>query len=373
MTDQGPNLEELTAELAELKKQLDEAQEANRDLNERVLELYTLYNVSRTLSMTLQLGELFELAMNVIGQSLGIAQYCLMLFENSSDKLVIQASHGMPAGAESKGIICMEEGVSWKVAQQKSPILISDISKDVDFLYFQGSGITGGSYLGVPLVRRDGKVMGVLSAHKDETNGFKEADLTLFNAVAEHVAMAIDNALTFQQTRELMNRDELTSLFNRRYFFERFEREVYRAKRYKHPISILMVDIDHFKKYNDTFGHLRGDEALKKLSVILEKSLRKADVLARYGGEEFLILLPETEKKGAASVGEKLRAEVEKLDFNEDIPDLAPAQLTVTIGVSCIPEDTEESMSLIDIADKALYYGKAKGRNQVSTELPEKE
>lgn len=362
---------QLKNELSEAKAELRDFAEANESLNERILELYTLYNISRTLSMTIQLSELFELTMNVIGESLGIAQYCLLLLDDASGKLAIQASHGMPGSLDGQGLICEKESISWRVVKEGKAILINDTGKEMDHFYFNGSGIASGSYLGVPLVRKNGEVIGVLSAHKPVVDGFRKSDLRLFKAVAEHVAVAIDNAMTFQQTRELMHRDDLTNLYNRRYFFDRYDREVYRASRYDHPISVLMLDLDHFKNFNDTFGHSRGDEALKKIAHILEKNVRKADVIARYGGEEFLVLLPETSKEGAARVAEKLRSEVAATDFNADAPDLESAGITVTVGVAAMPEDTDKSEALIDLADKALYYGKARGRNQVCLQVPE--
>jgi diguanylate cyclase (GGDEF)-like protein len=361
---------QLARDLKKVQSQLQEQISVNQALNERVLELYTLYNVSRTLSMTLQLNELFDLSMNVLAETLNLNQFCLMLLDESTGKLVIQASHGMPQEIGKPGMACMEDGISWKVARGGKAVLINDISQEKKFFYFKGSKIREGSYLGVPLMKRDGQVLGVLNAHKSRAHAFKDADLRLFESVAEHVAIAIDNALIYKQTRELMHRDELTNLYNRRYFFERFDREIYRADRYHHPISLLMVDIDHFKLINDAHGHLAGDAALRRLARILEKRLRKADLLARYGGEEFLALLPETNKKGALCVAEKLRAEVERTDFAADLGASQPVHFTVTIGVASMPQDTENGKTLLDLADKALYFGKARGRNQVCAQIP---
>ncbi|MDY6830822.1 MAG: sensor domain-containing diguanylate cyclase [Thermodesulfobacteriota bacterium] len=130
--------------------------------------------------------------------------------------------------------------------------MIDDISKENDFFYFPGSGMKQGSYLGVPLKNQEGVIIGVLNAHKPMVKGFSKNDLRLFAAVAENVAIAVSNAMTLQQTRELIRKDELTGLYNRRYFFKRFEREVYRSRRYGRTISLLMIDIDHFKEYNDS-------------------------------------------------------------------------------------------------------------------------
>ncbi|MEW6077728.1 MAG: sensor domain-containing diguanylate cyclase [Thermodesulfobacteriota bacterium] len=354
------NIDELKAQYLALLK-------ANNCLNERVLELYTLYNVSRTLSASLQVSDLFELVVGLIGESLNVDQYCLMLLDKELQKLQIRASHGMPEDILNRGEVKVTEGVSGRVVSSGQPLVIDDISAEKDFFYFPNSGIHQGSYLGLPLKNVNGAIMGVLNVHKPIVNGFSQTDLRLFAAVAEHVAIAINNAMTFQQTQELIRRDELTGLFNRRYFFERFEREIYRSRRYGRFISLLMIDIDHFKEYNDNYGHLRGDRVLKHVSQILECSLRQVDVVARYGGEEFLVLLPETPKEKAAIVGEKLRKAVEAIDFNEDAPHLGPCTLTVTVGVAGIPDDASATLDALDIADKALYLGKARGRNQVCT------
>jgi diguanylate cyclase (GGDEF)-like protein len=351
----------------ELKEQYLALLKANTCLNERVLELYTLYNVSRTLSASLQVADLFDLVVGLIGDSLNVDQYCLMLLDKELQKLQIRASHGMPEEVLNRGEIKVSEGVSGRVVSSGEALLIDDISAEKEFFYFPNSGIQQGSYLGLPLKNGTGAIIGVLNVHKPLVNGFSPADFRLFTAVAEHVAIAINNAMTFQQTQELIRRDELTGLYNRRYFFERFERELYRSRRYGRFISLLMIDIDHFKEYNDNYGHLRGDKVLRKVSQALECSLRQVDVVSRYGGEEFLVLLPETPKDKAAIVGEKLRKVVESIDFNEDAPHLGPCTLTVTVGVAGIPDDASETLDALDIADKALYLGKARGRNQVCT------
>ncbi len=351
----------------ELKEQYVALLKSNNSLNERVLELYTLYNVSRTLSASLHVSDLFDLVVGLIRESLNVDQYCLMFLDKEMQTLQIRASHGMPDGILNGGEIKVSESVSGRVISSGEPLLINDITVEKNFFYFSNSGITEGSYLGIPLKTGNSSIMGVLNVHKPVVNGFSQMEYRLFTAVAENVAIAINNAMTFQQTQELIRRDELTGLYNRRYFFERFERELYRCRRYGRELSLLMIDIDHFKKYNDNFGHLRGDKALKKVAEAFTGALRQIDMVARYGGEEFLVVLPETTKAKAAVVGEKLRKEVEKIDFNEDADNLGPCSLTITVGVVGVPEDAEETLSALDMADKALYLGKARGRNQVCT------
>ena len=164
-----------------------------------------------------------------------------------------------------------------------------------------------------------------------------------------------------ERLRELAERDPLTNIYNRRKFFDSLKEGVERAKRYGRPLSLLLFDIDHFKKVNDTYGHDRGDAVLKTLVHIVEKSIRKTDMFARYGGEEFTLFAPETTLQGAMELAEKIRQTVETHSFDE------VGRITVSIGVSEFKEgDTMDS--LVRRADSALYLAKRKGRNRVEKE-----
>jgi len=362
--------ERLREELGRLIDENLRLEEANRKLNERLIELYILYQLTRQLSLTLNLEEIFERAMSLLQEMLQLDEYSLMLFNPETGYLEIQASQGISDEVLTKARVKPGEGLSGKVAGRGKPILVADLSQSKDYVYYPKSRYKKGSYLGIPLFARDGRLLGVMNFHHPEPGGFSEQDLKLYQAVSEQIAISLDNALAYQNTKELTNRDELTKLYNRRYFFERLEKEVERAKRYQRRLSLLMIDIDHFKNYNDTFGHLLGDEILKQLARLLEGRLRKVDVVARYGGEEFLVLLPETEKRNALRVGEKLRKAVEKHNFHSQRPELGKGKITITVGVSSFPEDSESAYELLDLADKAMYYGKAQGRNQVCARIP---
>lgn len=357
------------ADMDDLKNELKIVSEANERLNERVLELYTLYNVSRTLSVSRELDELFSLSVNVITRGLNVDQFGLLILDENSGMLTMRASHGMDDIKLKNLTISSGQGIAGKVFDGAKTILVNDISKEKDFFYYDGSSVLSGSYLGVPLIDKQKKVMGVLNAHKPGTGAFSKREVKLFEAVAENVAIAVENAKDYQKTKELSHRDDLTGLHNRRYFFERFEREVERAKRYDRIVSLIMIDIDHFKGYNDTYGHIAGDGALKQVSDVLAENVRKVDIVARYGGEEFVVVLPETDKESAVYVAEKLRQCVEELEFvsNQE----KPGKLTVTIGISSYPLDASDSLELLERSDKALYYGKAQGRNMVCTRIPD--
>ena len=360
--------ENLKEELEELRDEHKTIEKQSRKLEEKVLELYTLYNISKTLSMSHQLDDLFNGTMTMVGEALNIGEWCLMLLQG--DELFIRVAHGLGEDVISKVRFRLDEGVSGKVARSGKAVLIQDVTKEKGFLYYKGFKKDIGSFLSVPLIVK-GEVIGILNTHKPQKNAFRKSDLELFTAVAEHVSVAIEKARLFEKTKEDAARDELTKLYNRRFFFEKLGQELKRAKRYKRGFSIIIMDIDHFKNYNDLYGHIQGDNALRQTARIMEEALRGEDIVARFGGEEFIMLLPEVDKKHAVMAAEKLRKRIADAKYiGEDL--LPGGQFTASFGVSSYREDGEEGLQLIDMADKALYLSKNKGRNRVfsSDDLP---
>jgi diguanylate cyclase (GGDEF)-like protein len=193
----------------------------------------------------------------------------------------------------------------------------------------------------------------------------KELALTKLNQDLESLVeqRTVELRLANEKLSELAMTDPLTKILNRRGFFLKFNEEIERSSRYKHAISIAMVDVDHFKSFNDMEGHVFGDEALKKVASILISKLRKTDVLARYGGEEFVLMMPETNIQSAAEICERLRASVEATTFQGQN---GAAYLTISIGIAAYPGQGETTQELIKAADGALYQAKEFGRNRVS-------
>lgn len=163
-------------------------------------------------------------------------------------------------------------------------------------------------------------------------------------------------------------RDGLTGLYNHRYFQDILYHEIHRANRNGDVFSLIFLDLDHFKKYNDTHGHQEGDKLLRKLSEILHKAVRRSDFVARYGGEEFVIVMPNTPKKSASVYGETIRKYIEAFPF-EGRDSQPLGKVTVSVGVATFPEDGAERPSLIQRADEAMYRAKNKGRNTVCLAL----
>ncbi|MGA1841357.1 MAG: diguanylate cyclase [bacterium] len=348
---------------------ISELENINKMLHQKVLELYTLHNISKVLGSTLSLDEVFTRTVELVHHSLKVDMYSLMVLDEENNTMVTKVSSGLNICIKKECVL--GEGFFGNIVLTKSPKLIKDISKDESFKKATNRTIEKGSYLGLPLIGQGSMVIGLLNVYKQNVEGFSESDLGFYATIAEHVAIAIENARLYRKIQELSHRDDLTGLFNRRYFFEVAHKEIKRAQRYDRNVSMIMLDIDNFKRFNDRFGHMEGDRALKQVARILNSHARHADVVARYGGDEFLMLLPETGKRGSKILAERIRQRLSQHVFlSGDKKSLfkkseETSKLTVTIGIGTYPDDGLYSDELTDYADMALYAGKAQGRNRV--------
>jgi diguanylate cyclase (GGDEF)-like protein len=190
------------------------------------------------------------------------------------------------------------------------------------------------------------------------------ADFIMKPVEPDLLDIRIRKVMDERRAQRLAITDGLTGLYNRRYFEERLDEEIHRSRRYDRPMSIIMIDIDFFKQFNDTCGHLKGDDVLRQLSHILQDHTRETDITARYGGEEFVMILPETSLESSRMLGERIRQAVDKAVFEgeERIP---AKKITVSIGVSCLTDD-EGGYDALDRADQALYKSKQAGKNLVT-------
>ena len=213
-----------------------------------------------------------------------------------------------------------------------------------------------------------GEKLGVLALDSARKNAFDPEDVQPLESVADICAAAIQNAHNFDRMKQLAYVDGLTGIHNRRYFEMRIVEELERASRFQGRMSVIMVDIDHFKKMNDEFGHLLGDEMLRAVSSILKQQLRKMDMVCRYGGDEFAIVVPETTGESAMRVAEKLRRQVETHFFPG-----VPRPVTISCGVADYPAHGVTRDEVVAAADSALYLAKQAGRNRVASASIKKE
>ncbi len=200
----------------------------------------------------------------------------------------------------------------------------------------------------------------MLALESARLDAFEESDVQPLEAVADICAAAIQNARFFEGARQLAYLDGLTGTFNRRFFEMRIAEELERARRYASTLSVIMLDIDHFKRLNDEFGHLLGDEVLRQVSKLFHHHLRKSDVVCRYGGEEFALLLPQTSGADALDAAEKLRKAVEAFPFPG-----VPRPVCISAGLASYPQFGTTRDEIVASADAALYQAKQSGRNRI--------
>src|SRR3989339_1583680 len=244
---------------------------------------------------------------------------------------------------------------AWVVKKQ-SPLLIQNTLRDYRFDYSKIPNELK-STIAVPIMNNK-SIIGVLRLDSDKENRFSQEDMSIISILVNVAEMTIENFTLLEKTKELSIIDGLTGVYVRKFFDERLQNEIIRASRFKKPVCLALSDIDHFKNFNDTYGHQQGDEALKRFSQVLKRICSETDIICRYGGEEFSFIFPETTKDECMGIAEDIRTEFEKELINNQ-------HITVSIGISLFPEDAVEHNQLIRKADERLYKAKSAGRNRI--------
>ncbi len=340
-----------------LEKRSEQIERVNNELEGSVKELSMLYNFGQYIISTVDMNELLRIITTAIVDTLNYKE-CAILFKEDN-LLRIVSAWGFEDNARLIGIeFGLEEGISGAVASTGKPLLINDTSKESRYLHYKGQTHKEGSFLSVPLKYKN-IVIGVLNVSNDMPGSLTKKDIDFLTAISAQIAVVIENARLYEQTKELSITDDLTGLFNRRHMRVVLDKEWERSNRYHQPLSLLMIDLDLFKAYNDRFGHLKGDEALAIVSQIIRMNIRGIDVPIRYGGEEFLIILPDTPAAGALATAEKLRKAIGDAFTENNTP-----MLTISLGAVSYPEQMFETIhEFLYASDVALYEAKRKGRN----------
>jgi diguanylate cyclase (GGDEF)-like protein len=285
----------------------------------------------------------------------------LLLFNDKAGSFDIKALIGSTVKFDDE--VEVGRRVARVVFARKEPVLVGDVNRTGLPPAPAERHYRTSSFISCP-INVGNRTIGVMS-FTDRVGGgtFRRNSVELFQAIAPQLAMAIDHAALRERAGEfeqLSVTDPLTGLLNRRYIETRLLEEIRRSNRNGSPMSFLMIDVDHFKSYNDEFGHPAGDDALKMVGHVMRQTLRGADVAARFGGEEFSILLPQTTADEAAAIAERLRANIQNTNFPH-------RRVTVSVGIASCSADLCISADLISAADKALYEAKRKGRNRVQS------
>jgi diguanylate cyclase (GGDEF)-like protein len=331
-------------------------------MKQTVEQLAAFHEIAKALTSTLEIREVLTLVMQQVSQLMRPSNWSLLLVGDDG-KLHFEICVG--EGAEKlKGMrISPGEGIAGTVFQTGIGRLVDDVGADPGFArrFDDASGFPTKSLLAVPLKCR-GKVLGVIEL----VNGvnqppFTEEDLRTVSGVADYSAIAIENARNFQRVQELTITDEHTGLYNARHLRALLDMEVARALRFRHPLSLIFIDLDHFKKVNDTHGHLVGSALLKEVGQLLASLVRQVDSAFRYGGDEFAIVLLESDADAAKVVCERI---LERFRSRQFLAERGMAiKLGCSLGVASLPVHAKTALELIHAADQAMYRAKSLGRN----------
>jgi diguanylate cyclase (GGDEF)-like protein len=281
----------------------------------------------------------------------------LGLFDEKSEDMILVASKGFSDDFKKVGRWDIRKsGLTSHILNQKGPFAIADIR---DYpnpnLLLMREGVV--SLLGAPLTI-EGRIVGIMYVNDFKKREFSAEDVSLFSLLTVYAALTIERVKSIEEMRVMSITDGLTGLYNHRYLMEQAYKEIQRALRHNHPLAVIMLDIDHFKDYNDKFGHLEGNKVLKEIARYLKKTARATDIVGRFGGEEFCVVVPEIKKNGAVAFAKRLLNEIAKnSSFNRNV--------TLSGGVVTFPKDGKTPLDLIKKADTFLYKAKKQGRNRV--------
>lgn len=331
----------------------------------RLAQLAAFNDIGKALTSSLDLKEILGIVMEKISALMKPKNWSLLLLDEKTDELYFEIIIG--EGADKlKGIrLKPGEGIAGWVAKEMKPLLVPDVSQDQRFSRKadDASNFITKSIVCVPLANR-GICHGVIELiNKVEDGRFGEEDLMLLTTLADYTAIAIENAKFFNKVQELTITDDLTKLYNSRFMQNRLEYEFERAKRLETNLSIIFIDLDHFKNVNDRHGHLNGSKLLAEVAHVFLSMLRAVDMACRYGGDEFLILMPDTNKKNAIMVAEKLCKTLrEAVLLKEEGLNIS---ITGSFGVASFPVDATNKDDVVHKADNAMYVVKSRGRDAV--------
>lgn len=323
-------------------------------------ELAILFDTIHDLTSTLSVREVIERLLDRVITHLD-SEITSILLVGADGRLGIRHARGLPEDVIASTSLGMGDGISGYVAESGTPLLIEDIETDARFRRSNHERYYTHSALSAPL-RIQGTVIGVINVNnKRDRTCYTMNDLRLIEAMAGYAAVALKNAQRFEEALERAQRDPLTGLANHGHFWSTLTKEIDRAKRYERQLSLAMIDVDHFKEFNDQYGHVEGDRALARVAHVIRDRSRAHDFVARYGGEEFSLILPETGEGGQRAVAEKFRKAVQEATLSP----AGPGKLTVSIGVASFPRDAADPNGIVEAADAKLYEAKAEGRNRV--------
>lgn len=338
-----------------------------RSVQERNARTFqTFYEVSHQFTTIIKPEQIFAVLFNVIPPIAPCNRMLGIIFDQERKQGQVTNVWGQSTEIAPGFRFPINAGLYSFVFQKRRQISIGDFQQYTDKYYRFTPNETANpsirSLLIFPILDDEQRCRGLFSIESQHPDLFTPATEQILGTLMENASVAFIRAVLYQQMERFATTDGLTGLNNHRNFQELLAQEIERSRRYRRPLALLLMDIDHFKGFNDTYGHPVGDLVLKEISACIQRSIRLNDLSARYGGEEFVVIVPETDEKGALITAERIRSTIEQhtiISLDRQL------KVTVSIGCSAFPESAPSQQALIDTADKALYAAKEGGRNRV--------
>jgi diguanylate cyclase (GGDEF)-like protein len=330
---------------------------------QHIHRLETINKVSRRIMLSLETEETLSFINATIQDALEADTYFVGIVKDNEIHLELFYDDG----AYFNGTRVPIEGTlsGWVIKNQKQ-LFLPDLRQEMQMEgvgnFVIGREKTSLSWMGVPL--KAVNVTGLIALGTYAPNSFDQADMELLSNLAQHVALALDNTIRHAQVEEQTRLDSLTGVYNHGYFLKRLAEQAQEISLSQTPLSLIMLDIDYFKLYNDTFGHLVGDRILNALCTVIKQHIKQQDVVGRWGGEEFIISLPGATGLQALQVAERIGETLRLLRVEDRDQRMVPIP-TVSQGIAVFPDEANEIFRLIDTADRRLYIAKERGRNQI--------
>lgn len=324
-----------------------------------------LYRATQALSSSLDVEQVYEAIYKAAKQVMPCEDFIIDLYDEARNEMVSAYLIVPPGEKITAPPYYADHGLGGHIVHTGQSVRLNSpeqIKNSGIRFEVYGDGMITSSVIGVPL-RSKGKIIGIISTQSYQSWAYTPEDQELLEMLAAHAAIALENAHLFTEVQRFAALDPLTELFNRRRFFELAENEFQRALRYKHPLSVLMIDVDHFKNVNDEHGHQIGDLALSGFAKRCKETLRASDIMGRLGGEEFAIILPETDLEHAMMAAERLSQLIRETQILFEQNNIV--QITISVGVASLDHAIGSLDLLLKHADTALYSAKEAGRNCV--------
>jgi hypothetical protein len=335
---------------------------ANEELESRLAEIFFTHEFFKALTSYTSVDDVCSLIVDGCNGILGAEISCVYLFNRDDWTLCLRASQGRPESVFRPVVSVSETLLGYAFREGAIQEARVEPGSGSAAWVTEPSEIV--SQAVIPL-RAGENVFGVMVVASATLRELHSAELERLQVLGNQSSLSLQNALLHGELERLSVTDRLTEMYNHGYFQQRLEEEIHRSQRFGHPLALIMLDIDDFKAFNDSYGHVRGDEVLKGVSATIRRNLRDMDIAARYGGEEFVVVLPETELEGAVALGERIRKGVEAMQWQAEGE--APVVRTVSVGVAVYPHAAKTAIRLLEAADKAMYSAKRAGKNRVAT------